>query len=126
MKLSIEKLGTFLGIATALSASVGGYFVMEDRQNTLINTVETLSQEMKEVRESSDLILRVGILETKIELTESYDDAWIRKLSDDNMNKIILINERTRKIKDIEKIINDEIIPSIDDIFDDIDKFTGR
>ena len=126
MKLSIEKLGTFLGIATALSASVGGYFVMEDRQNTLINTVETLPQEMKEVRESGDLILRVGILETKIELTESYDDAWIRKLSDDNMNKIILINERTRKIKDIEKIINDEIIPSIDDIFDDIDKFTGR
>ena len=126
MKFSIEKLGTLLGIATALSASVGGYFVIEDRQNTLINCVETLSQEMKEVRESSDLLLRVGVLETKSELAEPYDDRWIKKLSDDNMNKIIVINERMRKIKDMEKIIEEEILPSIDDIFDDIDKFTGR
>jgi hypothetical protein len=126
MKFSIEKLGTLLGIATALSASVGGYFVIEDRQNTLINSVETLSQEMKEVRESSDLLLRVGVLETKSELAEPYDDRWIKKLSDDNMNKIIVINERMRKIKDMEKIIEEEILPSIDDIFDDIDKFTGR
>ena len=81
---------------------------------------------MKEVRESSDLLLRVGVLETKSELAEPYDDRWIKKLSDDNMNKIIVINERMRKIKDMEKIIEEEILPSIDDIFDDIDKFTGR
>ena len=88
---------------------------------------------MREVRESSDLLQRVGILETKVELAEAYDDAWIRSLADNNMNKIIVLEERMRKLKDIEmvatknrSVIDNEIRPAIDDLFDDIDRFTGR
>jgi|APSaa5957512576_1039674.scaffolds.fasta_scaffold18177_4 hypothetical protein len=131
--MNIEKISTLVGVGIALSASVGGYYVMEERQNNLIAAVAELSKEMREVRESSDLLQRVGILETKVELAEAYDDAWIRSLADNNMNKIIVLEERMRKLKDIEmvatknrSVIDNEIRPAIDDLFDDIDRFTGR
>jgi len=35
---------------------------------------------------------------SKVEAIQSYDDAWIKKLSDDNMNKIIALETKQSQV----------------------------
>ena len=42
----------------------------------------------------SEIFTRFEALETQVANEQAYDDAWIRKLSDDNMNKIIVLETK--------------------------------
>jgi len=43
---------------------------------------------------ASEIFTRFEALEVQVSNEQAYDDAWIRKLSDDNMNKIIVLETK--------------------------------
>ena len=43
---------------------------------------------------ASEIFTRFEALETQVSNEQAYNDAWIRKLSDDNMNKIIVLETK--------------------------------
>jgi len=43
---------------------------------------------------SSEIFTRFEALEAQVANEQAYNDAWIRKLSDDNMNKIIVLETK--------------------------------
>ncbi len=117
--LSIEKISTIIGIVGALSASVGSYFVMEERQSVLMAEVQVL----RDSTGSADIIE----LKTKIEDLSSMSDA-IRLLSTD----VAALNTRiadsnpaefTRKVERLEVRV-DNIVKSIDKIQDNDNPLT--
>jgi|LWDU01.1.fsa_nt_gi hypothetical protein len=117
--LSIEKISTIIGIVGALGASVGSYFVMEERQSVLMAEVQVL----RDSTGSADIIE----LKTKIEDLSSMSDA-IRLLSTD----VAALNTRiadsnpaefTRKVERLEVRV-DNIVKSIDKIQDNDNPLT--
>ena len=99
--MSIEKLSTIIGIVGALSASVGGYFVMEERQNVLMVEVQTL-------RDSTSKI-DLGSMKVKLDTLTTSVAALNTRIQDSNPA------EFTRKVERMEERLNN-VVKSIDKI----------
>ena len=119
MNITLEKLGAIIAIFVALSASIGNYFVMGEKINTLTAEVEILR--------SVDNQSAVAALTAEINNIKSaamlayqnmpgpYDDDWVRALTDQNMNRIIIletqmatiIEKLNRQIKELNKQIEE-------------------
>ena len=57
---------------------------------------------------ASEVFTRFETLEKQVSNEQAYDDAWIRKLSDDNMNKIIVLETKMHMLVTPQM----EIVPS--------------
>jgi uncharacterized protein HemX len=99
--MSIEKLSTIIGIVGALSASVGGYFVMEERQNVLMTEVQSL-------RDSTDKI-DLSAMKDKLDNITGSVTALNTRIQDSNPA------EFTRKVERLEERLNN-VVKSIDKI----------
>lgn len=97
--MSLEKVATILGIVGALSASVGGYFVMEERQNVLMIEVQTL-------RDSTAKI-DLGAMKAKIDAMGASVSALNARIQDSNPA------EFTRKVERLDERLNN-VIKSLD------------
>jgi uncharacterized protein YlxW (UPF0749 family) len=99
--MSIEKISTIIGIVGALSASVGGYFVMEERQNVLMAEVQSLRDSTAKI-DLSAMKVKVDTLTTEVA-------ALNTRIQDSNPA------EFTRKVERIEERLNN-VVKSIDRI----------
>jgi acetolactate synthase small subunit len=103
MELDLGKISTIIGIVGALSASVGGYFVMEERQNVMM-------EEVKMLRESTSNI-DLGAMKAKLDDIISRVSALDARVADSNPA------EFTRKVERLEERLNN-VIKALDRIQD--------
>jgi acetolactate synthase small subunit len=103
MELDLGKISTIIGIVCALSASVGGYFVMEERQNVMMEEVKML----REATSKMDL----GAMKVKLDDISSRVAALDARIADSNPA------EFTRKVERLEERLNN-VIKAIDRIQD--------
>ncbi|MAZ56868.1 hypothetical protein CL653_03685 [bacterium] len=103
MELDLGKISTIIGIVGALSASVGGYFVMEERQNVMM-------EEVKMLRDSTSKI-DLGAMKVKLDDINSKVSALDARIADSNPA------EFTRKVERLEERLNN-VIKAIDRIQD--------
>jgi acetolactate synthase small subunit len=103
MELDLGKISTIIGIVGALSASVGGYFVMEERQNVMM-------AEVKMLRESTSNI-DLGAMKAKLDDISSSVSALDARVADSNPA------EFTRKVERLEERLNN-VVKALDRIQD--------
>jgi uncharacterized coiled-coil DUF342 family protein len=114
-----NNIASLSGIVIALVVAIGGYFTLQQKVDTLGSEVEILR--LKD--ETTDLKITLTRLEVEVanikdNMPKQYKDDWIRKLSDDNMNRGLIADERIKRLN--EKI--KELLKEIDELWDEIEQ----